>query len=295
MAEKWPTGGPVRLNLELTIALRNKIEHRYHEAVAVATSGYSQALLLNFEDELTTGFGTKASLGEELRFPIFVGEVTALGEARIRDLEDELPKTTRDFLARFESGLDPSITRDQRYQFRVTLVQKIGPKQSADRSLTFVRESDLTEEERATLQKLGRTGSVIIREQLRPVIGAGLMKPRVVAARVEDRIPFKFHMGHFISAWHRIGCRPRDGDSDPERTDEGYCIYDVNNRDYLYKPAFVDKVVRETSTAEKFEQFIGRPPVPKATVVAARRAASIPAQIVSSSLSALTGPRMSGG
>lgn len=44
--ERWPADSPVRKNLELTIALRNKIEHRYQEAVAVATAGYAQALLL---------------------------------------------------------------------------------------------------------------------------------------------------------------------------------------------------------------------------------------------------------
>lgn len=267
VSQKWPDGGPVRANLELTIALRNKIEHRYHEAVGVATAGYAQALLLNFEDELTTSFGPKASLGEVLRFPIFVGELTPLGEARFGELQAELPKRTRDFLTHFESGLDDSITNDQRYEFRITLVPQVGPKQSADRSLTFVRESDLNDEEREALEVLGRTGSVVVREQVRAVVGAGLMKPRVVAARVQERIPFKFHMGHFITAWHALGCRPRDGDPHPERTDEKYCIYDVNHRDYLYKPAFVDKVVRETSTAEKFESFIGRPAESKPGVV----------------------------
>jgi hypothetical protein len=51
--------------------------------------------------------------------------------------------------------------------------------------------------------------------------------------------------------------------SHSERTDEKYCIYDVNHRDYLYKQAFVETVVRETSTAEKFEGFVGRRPTPK--------------------------------
>ena len=41
VSKKWPDGGPAGANLELTIALRNKIEHRYHEAVGVATAGYA--------------------------------------------------------------------------------------------------------------------------------------------------------------------------------------------------------------------------------------------------------------
>jgi Domain of unknown function (DUF3644) len=262
-AYRWPNGGPVRTNLELTIALRNKIEHRYHAAIAVATSGYAQALLLNFEDELTAAFGPKASLGEKLRFPIFVGELTALGDARIQDLRGELPKNTRDFLARFESDLDPAITQDQRYEFRITLVPKLGPKTEADRSLTFVREGDLSDNEKAMLTELGKSGSVVVREQTRPVASAGLMRPAIAAARVQARIPFVFHMGHFIRAWKALGCRPPGGAKRPERTDEKYCVYDEPHGDYLYTPAFVDRVARETSTAKKFEDFIGLPAKPK--------------------------------
>jgi hypothetical protein len=257
VSERWPTAGPVRSNLELTIALRNKIEHRYHEAIAVATSGYAQALLLNFEDELTTFFGPGVSLGDQLRFPIFVGELTALGETRMRDLRNELPKGARDLLARFEASLDPAITSDQRYEFRITLVPKLGPKQAADQALTFVRESDLTDAEKETLQALGKAGSVVIREQTRPVANAGLLKPTKVVEQVQAEIPFKFHMGHFIRSWHVTNCRPTWDSAHPERTDERYCVYDEPNGDYLYKSAFVEKLVRETSTAQTFEAFLG--------------------------------------
>ncbi len=87
-----------------------------------------------------------------------------------------LPKKARDFLARFEADLDPSIANDQRYEFRINLVPKLGPKTAAERALTFVRESDLKPEERAALATLGRTGSVIIREQTRPVASADMFR-----------------------------------------------------------------------------------------------------------------------
>jgi hypothetical protein len=54
--ERWDDNDPVRKNLELSIGLRNKIEHRYHEATTLVTSGYAQALLLNFEEELLTRY-----------------------------------------------------------------------------------------------------------------------------------------------------------------------------------------------------------------------------------------------
>jgi hypothetical protein len=257
VSHRWPEGGAVRKNLELTIALRNKIEHRYHEAIALATSGYAQALLLNFEEELTSAFGADASLGEKLRFPIFVGQITALGEARIEELHESLPNVTRDFLARFESDLDPLIVQDQRYEFRINLIPKLGPKTEADRAISFVREADLSEEEKTTLEALGRMGSVIVREQVRPVAGAGLMKPTLVVSRVQERIPFKFNMHSFVESWKKLACRPLAGAAHPERTDERYVVYDVNHRDSLYTPAFIEKVVRETSTAARHLSFLG--------------------------------------
>jgi hypothetical protein len=223
----------------------------------VATSGYAQAMLLNFEHELTTFFGPSVSLGDQLRFPIFVGELTALGETRMRDLRNDLPKRARDLLARFEADLDPAITNDHRYEFRITLVPKLGPKQAADQALTFVRESDLTDDEKDLLQALGKAGSVVVREQSRPIANAGLLKPAKVVEQVQASIPFKFHMGHFIRSWHVTSCRPAWDSENPERTDERYCVYDEPNGDYLYTPAFVAKLVRETDTAKRFEAFLG--------------------------------------
>jgi hypothetical protein len=255
--ERWPSNSAVRTNLELTIALRNKIEHRYQEAIVLATSGYAQALLLNYEEELTSTFGSEVSLGRKLRFPIFVSQVTTLGETQVEELRGNLPKTTRDFLARFESDLDPSIVNDQRYEFRINLVPKLGPKSEADLAISFVRETDLSDKEKTALQSLGRTGSVVVRERVRQVSSAGLMKPSTVVTQVQARIPFVFNMRSFVAAWKKLECRPPGDAAHPERTEERYCVYDEPHRDYLYKPAFVEKIVRETSTVKKYAAFLG--------------------------------------
>lgn len=260
---RWLDAGPVRKNLELSIALRNKVEHRYHEAITVATSGYAQALLLNFEEELTSAFGMDQSLGEQLRFPIFVGSITAVGQAKLQELRNTLPRDARDFLARFEADLDPAVTSDQRYEFRINLVPKLGPKSQAEAALTFVRESDLNEEERKALQDLGRGGAVIVREHTRPIASAGLYKPTRAAALIEERLPFRFGTHHVVRAWKNLGCRPGSRATHPERTDEKYCVYDEPHKDYLYTPAFVEKIVREVDTAEKFKAFTALDPVAK--------------------------------
>ncbi len=263
VTRRWTSNHPVRKNLELTIALRHNIEHRYHEAIALVASGYAQALLINFEQELTTEFGPTYSLGEDLRVPIFVGSMTALGQARMEGLRDSLPKPTRDFIARFESELSPEVTQDQRFEFRMTLVPRLGRKEAADKAITFVRESDLSDEERDALMRLGTAGSVVVRERTRLVASAGLLKPGKVVREVAKRTRFNFNMKLFVDAWHITQVRPPSGDPHPERTIEKYCVYDEPHRDYLYTEAFVDKLLDETSSADKFTAFFGQAPTPK--------------------------------
>ncbi len=261
--ERWSANDPVRKNLELTIALRNKIEHRYQEAISAVTSGYAQALLLNYEEEITATFGNKYSLGDELRFPVFVGTFTRDGVAKILDAQRQAPSKIKKFLADFDASLDPSIAQDPRYEFRIHLVPKTGPKTEADMSVTFVREEDLTEEQRETLTDVGRGGTVLIREKQRAVANADNLKPKAVVEAVQASIPFEFHMGHFVAARRRLQARPPHGSPHPERTDEKYCVYDAPHRDYVYTPAFVKKIVGEADTEEKFEAFFGSKPQTK--------------------------------
>jgi hypothetical protein len=263
IAHKWPEINPVRANLEITIAIRNKIEHRYHEAVAALTAGYAHSLLINFEDELTSYFGARYALGDQMRFPIYVGYISALSTARRQSLVEDLPVSTRDFLAELKSGIDDSIANDLQLEFRVTLVQTVGSSGIADRALNFIRESDLTEEQRSVLSSLGKTGAVVVREQNRPVSGAGMMRPAVVAREVERQIPFRFTTNDCVKVWRILKCRPGSGDEHPERTIEKYCVYDEPHGDYVYTTAFVAKIVKETGTEDKFRTFLGKAPKPK--------------------------------
>lgn len=91
-----------------------------------------------------------------------------------------------------------------------------------------------------TLAGLGREGTVIVREQERPVYGLQMMKPTAVVDAVAHRVPFEFNMRHFIQSWKRLGVRPESASNNPQRTDERYCLYDRPHGDYLYTKAFVE-------------------------------------------------------
>lgn len=264
--ERYPDqNDPVRKNLELSILLRNKVEHRYARDLAVVTAGKAHALLINYELELVAQFGAEHSLADSLRFPVFLSTLAGSGSEFVTAL-NRLPKGTRNLLAKFDADLDPVVASDQRYEFRILLTPKLGPKGETDTAFDFVREADLTEEQRQAIKALGKEGKVLVREQLRPVANLNYMKPSEAARAIDGRLPFHFTLyGQFTRMWRYLRVRPPEGDAHPERTTEQYCVYDRAHGDYLYTPAFVEKVVREIGTAAKYQAVFGKPPVMKIT------------------------------
>lgn len=264
---RWPAADdPVRRNLDFTIALRNKIEHRFaarQGAMSLTFGGHAQAMLLNFEAELSGQFGAEASLATRLRFPVFVGSFTADGEQALRRLRAALPASLRTFAASFTSGLDPSVSNDSRFEFRLRLIPELAPRDPDALALQFSRLDDMTEEQKKAVVALGRSGAVITREQSRPVANAGRIKPRQAAKAIEDSIPFVFTGNSFTAAWKKLGVRPPNGEPHPERTDERYCVYDELHRDYGYTKAYVKKVAKAASTEDGFRDLVGRVPIVK--------------------------------
>ncbi|HEX6313155.1 MAG TPA: DUF3644 domain-containing protein [Acidimicrobiia bacterium] len=259
--ERWDPSDPVRKNLELTISLHERMQHRDEAAVAVAAAGYVQAMLLNYEEELTSTFGAEHSVADDLRFPVYVATFTPDGVDQLRRTRESLPTELAQLIA--DSRADPA-AGDQRFEFRLHLLPKQGPRPEAEVSMTFLREEELNDEQRDALAGID-TGTVIVRERHRPVSNVDKMKPGEAARKIERSIPFRFSLYyHFILAWKRLNVRPDGGARFPERTDERYCVYDAAHHDYLYTDAFVDLVVERISTAAGFEEFFGFPPQPKA-------------------------------
>lgn len=252
---------PVRANIEFFIGLRNKVEHRFareQQALAAAVGGRAQALLLNYEAELTAQFGVASSLATRLRFPVFIGSFTAQGEKALLQLRKGLPASLRTFIADYHADLDPAVTDDPRYELRLRVLQELAPKDPDALAIQYTRYEDLTPEERTAAETLGRKGNVIIKERLRNVAGADELSPKQVVAAVQARIPYRFNLDDFQRAWKKLHVRPPSKDPNPQRTDERYCTYYHRHRDYGYRPAYLQKLVRECSTAEGYERLTGK-------------------------------------
>lgn len=269
VANRWSSQeDPVRLNIEFFVGLRNRIEHRYarqQSSLSVALSGHAQAMLLNYEDELTTEFGSSTSLANRLQFPIFVGSFTDAGVKTLQRLRRQLPSALRNYIADYTSGLSTEVERDPRFEFRLRVVNELAPKDPEALPLQFTKYHELSTGERAAIEDMGRKGMVITKERKRNIVGYGLKKPTRVVAEVAAAIPFKFTMGNFTAAWKALGVRPPTGDLHPEITDEKYCTYDERHNDYGYTAAYIQKLIRECSTEQRFRALLRTAPRDKVT------------------------------
>ena len=99
----------------------------------------------------------------------------------------------------------------------------------------------------------------MIKERKRNVAGLDELSPMQVVAAVQQRIAYRFTLDDFRRTWKKLGVRPSGGSPTPERTLEQYCTYYQRHRDYGYKPAYVEKLVRECSSAGGFADFTGKP------------------------------------
>ena len=86
-----------------------------------------------------------------------------------------------------------------------------------------------------------------------------------MVAKVQTRIPHRFNSDDFQRAWKALKVRPLNGDPSPERTDEKYCTYYPRHRDYGYRPAYIEKLVRDCSTAAGYTKLTGKPARDKST------------------------------
>lgn len=259
--ERFPASNdPVRVNLELFIALRNKVEHRYEHALKAAAGGRAHALVINFEQEVVAKFGVDHSLADELRFPLFVESITTPDRKGTVKAARAL-QAAQTVFAKFDADLDSEVLDDQRYDFRVRLVPMLGPKSEADAAFDFVKLDELTDDERKVMVEAGRSGRVVTRIKTIQVSSAGCMLPKQVVSAVQKRVPFDFNMSLHTRLWKHFKLHPaRWVPPNGGETVCELCIPDEPTRQYVYTPAWVDKIVKEIGTPERFQAFFGVPP-----------------------------------
>lgn len=265
--ERWvgEDKNPIRNNLEFFIKLRNRIEHRYNKkdsALISAVSGKSHALLVNFEVELSSTFGTEFSLANRLRFPVFIGTFTKPIQQTLLDTNSLLPSDMSGLIAEFEENLDSSVLESPQYSMTLKVsLEKV--KKNADMAITFVHESEITAEEGAKLVSAGKVGTVIYQDRMQPVHNLSLMKPGKITKEVGAGIPYVFSSYNFQCAVRTLQIKPARGAADKRITKANFCVYDEPNDSYLYTPEFLTFLIGECKDPIKFEALTGKEPRPK--------------------------------
>ncbi|GIU55665.1 DUF3644 domain-containing protein [Arthrobacter sp. NicSoilC12] len=265
--QTWVDSNPVRANIEFFIRLRNKIEHRHSgsdESLAAVIAGECHALLVNYEESLTTVGGPAQSLATVLKFPVFVGGFTDKGKDSLLKLTKKLPADLRKFLVEYNRTIDDEVTADPRYALRLKVFLESGNR-SGDLSLKFYKADDLTEEQRKALDAVGSQGVVITKHKQIPVANLGNMKAKEVVDLVQSEIPFVFNMNHFTQAYKVGEFRPPTNSSSPADTRSDFVVYDSAHKDYTYTPAYVRHLVHKCKTSDGFREATGRPPRAKPT------------------------------
>ncbi|MCE3276678.1 MAG: hypothetical protein K0R13_2533, partial [Propionibacteriaceae bacterium] len=183
-------------------------------------------------------------------------------------------RAARTMLSRFDSNIDDSVLDDNRYDFRVRLIPTTSSKMTADAAYDFVNLEHVSDEERAILVGAGRAGKVITKVKSVPVAAKGTMLPKAIVAAVQKRVPYEFNYAIHTRMWKHFKLHPaRWQPPEGGPTVEKYCFPVEPTKSYVYTAAWVDKIVREIGTAEKFEAFFGHPPKKgKVTQIDAARA-----------------------
>jgi hypothetical protein len=256
---------PERKNLDFLIGLRNKIEHRHLPDLDASLYGECQAALLNLEEMLTSEFGQRYALADQLAVSLQFSRSVPDERARAtRLLASTAAKSAREYIERFRAGLPAATLSSSKYSFSVFLVPKVVNRASAaDACVEFLRVDEASPEEIERLSRL----NVLIKEKHIPIANLGLHKPSAVIAALQARLPHKVGMHVHTKVWQHFKVRPGSSSAKPELTDPAFCVYDPVHEDYVYTNAWIDKLEKELTDPVAFAKIVGHPPQPRAAAV----------------------------
>ena len=138
-APECPLDDAVKTNLRFLIAIRHEVEHQMTRKIDDALSAKVQACALNFNAALKQLCGPRCSLDRGVTIAIQLAGIER--EQRNMLLRDmDLPPSLLAAQAAFERDLPEEVARDDRYAWRVMMVQRnTNSKGAADEVVTFVK------------------------------------------------------------------------------------------------------------------------------------------------------------
>jgi hypothetical protein len=117
--------------------------------------------------------------------------------------------------------------------------------------MTFVREDELTDDQRAVMDQV-RT---IIREKKVPVGGSEEFLPGQVVDQVKPQIEKDFSLHVHTQAWRFFGVRPPSDAPDQYNTKSEFCYMNELVGKHVYTRAWINYLVRKLSDPEIYDEI----------------------------------------
>ncbi|NPV69211.1 MAG: DUF3644 domain-containing protein [Firmicutes bacterium] len=245
------SNSPIRRNLDFIIGLRNKIEHRYVPAIDPHVGGECQALLMNFDDLLTSEFGDYYALRETMSVPLQTSTIRPQGQMEaMKRFQGKQYDEIKDYIDGFRAELPTEVYQDPRFSFRVYLVPRIGNHESSsDLAIEFLKYDPSNPEFLDVTRKIA-----LIRDRRVEVLNRGKFRPSTVAQIVAKKIGRPFSIHNHTQAWKLFGVR-KPGE-DPAGCKTEYCQFDEPHSDYIYTQKWIDFLVLKLSDEQEYNRVV---------------------------------------
>lgn len=253
------TQNPVRLNLELFIKLRNKIEHKSLPKIDPDIFGECQAMLLNFDRMLEEEFGEKYCIKEMLSFSLQLSPNSeSLSKASLNKEEEKVI----DFIHSYRSAISTDVIKSGKFAFKAFLIQVANHNSKDALPIQFFQYDKLDENEKKDVERV----AALVKEKLKKVKVRNLdgMLPKEVVERVQSKLGDPkiktnsqkvidlFNSTTHTRCWKKYEVRPETSSDEPENTREKYCVYDETFETYMYTEEWVDFLVDKMSDIDEY-------------------------------------------
>jgi hypothetical protein len=259
---KTDTNNPIRKNLEFFIKIRNKVEHKSLPEIDSNIFGECQALLFNFDRLLDIEFGSKYCIRESLTFSLQLFPSYQYLKDSFEPNKDS--KEVLKFIEAFRSSVSNEIYESGQYAFKAFLVQVANHQAQDTLPVQFLPYDKLTEDEKNNVKRV--VTLIKVKKHETVISNKDLLKPGEIVKRIQiglgnlkidknGKLRDKFVMDTHTRCWKKYKIRPETGCADPEQTNKDYCVYDEAHEDYLYKPLWVDFLIKKLKNEDEYNSL----------------------------------------
>ena len=214
----------------------------------------AQSGLLNFETAVVDLFGAEYGIGERLSVPLQLSGFRDPDVLKsLRRLQASMPPDVQAILSRAETAT-PELLNDPTFQLRVAFLPVVPASgRSPDAVAYFLRPGDVPAELAESLSHY-----VVLPKPMRGQ--RATLKAMQVIDEFKRRTGFSLNTtDHIVAGIHYKVRPPRD---EERRTlDESFAEYHGAFKSFLYTQAWIDKLVDELSSEERFAEVCGHPPI----------------------------------